>query len=1506
MPVLFEDGPSLLSPQNNPGAQQQTRPPPPYMYVPPKEGAEKESVFFEGAQTSYDVPVGTAPLISQVMQDDFFDDDATVAEEVGVGFQTQASRLAIAAYAVGLVEPEEVVDYIASTNRRLQSVNRRSPDWVKEYDKKVEDAGKRGHFSWFAALISNPAALGRDILAQTPNATIPLMAAYTGGKLGAKAGAVTALVAGQAGPQAATLEEIATVPLFAATAGTVGAALGSFSAGTIMETAAEIDQIFGEKGIDTTDTVALLAALKDPELSKEVKAKAVKKGLTVGAVDALFQAFAAGRILKAFKKSNKIQKGLAAAADVGVDSFGEGLGEALGQAAQGDAIDIREAALEAIYSVGQSTGQSAIGFSVRGGFAAERAINSEKYQQRAERVVGEGRSEVIGESQEAASVILEGEKSAVKKRVFNVLGEYAKGKDINIVEELGKIKGITEDARVALVQTFEKSKAEIKNKTDTLVREARVNALEKEVSSLDERIEAAEQDIVETEQKGGRVVRKNNALDKLIEQREDADTQIGQIREASPDVIFYKDADGVVITDQDVVTEMAADGTVLTKGRKIQSLGLNATRLAISSIRSTMRSATALAKNDAVAARKLVAQAVDDSPLSKIDKKAIKGSALLRNIETSEQALKAIPKLNSRITRTLQKRQRQNIKASLLKALKSTMPKKGGKRPEGKFKDPKIQSAFDGLRKAANLTQEDIGDLLAYDGEKSQEKIQETISGNLENIEAYYEGKTGADPAAVEVMILQNKILSVMYNKQPVSNEFSLSVLEEIEGLVGGARQKAEAQVEATKSRRKEEAGALTDSILRGKNIKDISRVKFKDRLVKAYNSFWANESWFSDNWYGALDVFFGATAEGRAIRNKYASLVAEGLRATSQFNIQHGNRFVAMGKDAYGINSSSKLQSKLLKDEAVYILKDEDGKEMVFEYEDGRVGTWEISRAEARKLYMELKDPKLRETLVSKDANAISQQMEDYLVNTLLTSEDKAFADNQIEMYKDIKPEVDEVYGRLYGIYLPDNADYSPIRREHSSNIGDANPMLEDFKARASGTPSFAKDRVSNNSEIIKQSDVTVMQRHITQAAHFIAMSEVAVELRSVFADKGLRKALTVKYGKTSLSVLDGYVGDFTAGGVKSSESFFSLIDSLNRNFAISNLALQPDIFFKQLVSFAAGAMSIPTKDFITGIADFAANAPEAVKTMASTPVMQDRSSSQDVSVIEKNMKKSKNVQSAWGRLKNKLATYQDMSMILTKLGDRGGIYLGGWPIYKYHINQGKSHDQAMREFEGFVENTQQSSSINQMSRFQTEGGPIGRAFTMYQTAPLAYWRQTKVLMREYSRGQISHAEFGKRAAILWVVLPQLFNYVAGAFSFGDDEEESVTGQLPTGVERNLAVGTLRGVPIAGPMFDYSVAYSQGMRWRRGTFPFLEGAYAMIEGAQQYDPDADLYGLETFLEGTGMFTGVSVGNMINQAEGAAQALDGDIEVGLKRASGWSEKISKSSAGKSSRRGPVP
>jgi hypothetical protein len=185
-----------------------------------------------------------------------------------------------------------------------------------------------------------------------------------------------------------------------------------------------------------------------------------------------------------------------------------------------------------------------------------------------------------------------------------------------------------------------------------------------------------------------------------------------------------------------------------------------------------------------------------------------------------------------------------------------------------------------------------------------------------------------------------------------------------------------------------------------------------------------------------------------------------------------------------------------------------------------------------------------------------------------------------------------------------------------------------------------------------------------------------------------------------------------------------------------------------------------------------------------------------------------------------------------------------------------------------------------------------------MFLTAPASYLRAQVRAWTDWSRGDISAFELGKKMALYQVAIPMFFQFVSSGFNFDEDE-----------AKRAAIVGNINGLFIIGDLaskyYDNEV---MGKSYPVGQEPhFLSWMKDMYNGvATVLDGDADgeemLKGLTEIAAAMGKVTGLPVDAVEGVIEGGAGLVDEineydpemeDVIKNSLRALGWSKSSLK-------------
>lgn len=868
------------------------------------------------------------------------------------------------------------------------------------------------------------------------------------------------------------------------------------------------------------------------------------------------------------------------------------------------------------------------------------------------------------------------------------------------------------------------------------------------------------------------------------------------------------------------------------------------------------------AKKEVKAVQEEIIKNLNESKLQAKDKaKFIKA---IKNIQTAEQFEKQMPEIEQRIQTLESKAVARKSKAQIKKELKNIAPVKQAGKPVGKF-TPEIQRILDKLAEASKL---------------KKSEAQERARANVEML-------GDRMPTAEEA--LENRMLMMMGGFEESTDEgFINDLLEEIQTIKSTGRAGKLLRDFATAERQEQMRKDAKESIVGDKAPEKTTRDQKESRIKNALKSFFIGQ-------YGWNDKMDFLSQDDKSSKENESRL-SQMMRVDREIQNEkggirrNGEKVVDMFARAFGFTGNRRKRERSMlrqmrRDSKIINLGN-------FTNRRGEYIKLEISKAQARKLWMELQDPTLRESLTGEEqvaagfaeirGNAYSQEMID-AINTFLTAEDKAFALDQLKFYRDYWKTINKVYQQRYGVDLPFNDFYSPIRRKNY-NTESGNEFLQDIGIRRSVASGSLKSRQPNLRELALQNDMEVLQRHIIEMEHFKAWAGKIRDINAVF-DGSMRELIKQKYGSPIMQSIDFHIQNFTSGGVEKAKGFEKILEILRINFTQSALAVKPALTVKQMVSFVAFADNIPTVDFVRGVGEFLAN------PVAKSKILMEGSE------LLKNRGKdfTRDVKDAFNSQEfNALRvtpSFKNMLMFTTRWGDKGAILLGGWSVYSYNIRQGKSHEEAIIEFERATASAQQSGDLDQLSDWQ-RGGPLAKMFTMFTSSQNQYFRKEAGAIRNLIKGRISPAKAAKKILIYHFILPMFFQWVSDFGKWDEDE------QL-----RAAVLGSFNGIFILKDMLDTIVRL--GIKGAKDSdisvfnseleaFAFADGVYKAMRHIDPNDiwMEDIIEASKDLAEGTaGPISGFPVKQIFNAAEGLEDLGEGDTAEGALKLGGWSPYI---------------
>jgi hypothetical protein len=872
------------------------------------------------------------------------------------------------------------------------------------------------------------------------------------------------------------------------------------------------------------------------------------------------------------------------------------------------------------------------------------------------------------------------------------------------------------------------------------------------------------------------------------------------------------------------------------------------------------REATASTKRQIKTIQKRLVGIIEQSNLDKKDQN--KFMKLVTNIQTTEQLQKALPEIELRILTLGAKSDIRRYVNQIKKLLKNTKIRKQSGKPVGKF-TPEVQQVLDDVKKYVKM---------------SREEGQELI---VKNLEPY----TTTDTFPPDAIVRENVLIDTFSGLNTKSVGQLKKAVDFLEFTIETGKVAAELKKFNRSEQIERQKAKVIDTLTGGQGIPDT----VKTTGIKKTDA--ATRKEMISNYFGSIGksiVGWKDVLDMLSVKDKdsdpYKSFISRWGNVIDQQRVERAGLYDQteavrdMMKRVYDIEGDRqviKQIAELNKEVELGKFKNADGKdvELVF------------TRDELIKRYMEMQDPTLDETIT--EGMGYTQEIKDAITNEL-TAQDIAFAEAQLEFYRGYYQSVNEVYREMYGVNLPKNEFYSPIKREGvAESVTGAGDLLQDITSRASVAGSSLKSRVKNVHPLKARGSTSVLEQHITQMEHFKAWAEKLRDMQTIFNDPQVRTAMELNHGRDIIGVVDGFLEDMARGS--DARAFrTAALDKMRARFSRAVLSVKPSIFVKQLTSFLAYADSMPSGQFTKYFVEFWKDPVGNGKMLLEDSTMlktRGQNINRDLAVALKS--------DEYNFFREKSSFLNSLTLNI-KAGDQGAIIAGGYPVYKYHYNEaiknGKTEEEAhkigIEEFEQVTESTQQSAELSEQSQFQ-RGGSVAKLFTMFLSTPNQYFRKELGAIRNLLAGRGSVKQHAKTIFIFHFMLPMIFQYVSDFFRFNKEE------QL-----RAALLGSLNGWFIVGDGLDYLLRKALGQR----TFTSEISLYSisndmgkaidlLLKDPDEVDTDDVIRGLRGFAGATGSLTGTPLKQVVDTGSAINEVLQGEYERGLGQFLGWSPYI---------------
>lgn len=763
--------------------------------------------------------------------------------------------------------------------------------------------------------------------------------------------------------------------------------------------------------------------------------------------------------------------------------------------------------------------------------------------------------------------------------------------------------------------------------------------------------------------------------------------------------------------------------------------------------------------------------------LTDADREAFTGA--IKNIQTVEQMEKALPEFTARIRAAEETRRAKVMESVLKKGLKAGKAKTVSGKMTGKFGDPATQAIVDAVARVVKMTRKDAE--------------LELVAAEKDMIDAA--ASMGSPDYSPEAHALaEYRFRAAMYRAGQLLGKDSAEFVADVRAMMDGARakflEKREAEREALNKKKEE----IISEVLGGRELpvdwskREIEPGELAEGLRIPRSFLGVNVAAIMDlqTWARFLARLSGKKTGTSTIEKVFSTV--EAANKAKGIKTRWEQKLRDAAENSYGINKIKgwwkrawalrKLDDRLTERHDLGMVEDAEGKKYSLNF----------SIDEVIKRWMEKQDPTLAENFSDPRALGYTAEMEQKIFG-LMTPEDIAFAEAQLELYRAFYREMNAVYSRVHGINLPFNPLYSPIK-VLGYEQKDQNTISHDSSADQihpkSTAPGSTIRRQKHHHPLAQQSSRSAFINHVFAASHYIAFEEKVRLWNAILADKKLRAAIVGLYGAEAFHSATAMVDTITAN--QFGRAIMRGVDRMITRLAVAKIIAKPIGAVKQMTTAVSFAEPVPWADqhlWYAELGKLLAGGKKALpKAWLESDFVTSREFDQtpELSAREEYEKRVRGGRTTsktkWGRgmqyISNALhrPSIVDKLGIFLQLGDRASIVYAGGALFNYYKSKGMSTEEAIRRTTEVAATSQSYGHVSSLALLQQQKG-AWRMLTFFTNQPIQHQRKIVGALSDLAaKGRISKKDALKTIIYYQFIMPMLFQAVV---DWGWDDENQL-----------------------------------------------------------------------------------------------------------------------------------
>ena len=286
---------------------------------------------------------------------------------------------------------------------------------------------------------------------------------------------------------------------------------------------------------------------------------------------------------------------------------------------------------------------------------------------------------------------------------------------------------------------------------------------------------------------------------------------------------------------------------------------------------------------------------------------------------------------------------------------------------------------------------------------------------------------------------------------------------------------------------------------------------------------------------------------------------------------------------------------------------------------------------------------------------------------------------------------------------------------------------------------------------------------RHQVQTEYVKNIAPKLKNIIQIFSEENIRDLITQTKNQDTERALRLMLDNFKNNYINESD-LEKIVGHLGGNWAKAKTNTL-SVFFKQLTSFLPYMDGVNKTRFIINYLKGWAHPKETMKFMKDvSPYIDARFNNKeykDFIDILKTDDEQKIIawSKKWGNKLGKI--FEPKGHTFTEFGDILSVIYGGYARYQTQIDNGMSHEEAIRDFERWTAETQQSNFKSLQSRASINQGMYGRFARMFMSQSSQYFQKNLHNYIGYFNGELSKAKLIKSLILYNVMTPLLLTLV-------------------------------------------------------------------------------------------------------------------------------------------------